>query len=476
MVEEAEVERWYREVEECLRKKGLWEKVIRRFPPNALRTAVKEILERFEARGMDPHLLDWCTAFSNVLDYPSINAFIQHLEEAGEVPPPPTMEELDSVIRSTVEELLRLKRELLSAGKVGERAWRELRERLLEVAEYGKKLTEYMSKASRASELEAMVRRLKQENRRLREELMKLKGRKEVKEYGPSGTESTRCPAGEEPVPLEWVRAFLSGSAEAQYAMIDYIRRNWYVLFPGRGAPPPKSVGEVPSPRALQAVKSLIAKLAGGYPNLYKVLKELADRYVAPSVLRYVMWCPATNQLFELRAYYRRGKYVEELRRVLTEGEVLRRIARELGEQVVTTPSLQAYVIKRAGTGSGRPFGLAPVITGWQYLQNPGIVIHELAYEIGDKCLVCGTDVRAFIPGATIIDGTLVQLIARCPVCKVIYWWIPQLKKWGIVYPTNVENLVKWGVWKPEWLNNLRRAVDELKKKGWTIGPYRSGI
>jgi len=79
-------ETYYDRVTRHFRETGVWERVIRRFPPKAIESAVKQIYERYVARNMDPEELDWATVFETLIDHETIDDFLSELEEKRLIP------------------------------------------------------------------------------------------------------------------------------------------------------------------------------------------------------------------------------------------------------------------------------------------------------------------------------------------------------------------------------------------------------
>lgn len=98
------VSHYYEVVKSCLEERGTWEKVIRKFPPKALEAAVAKILERIEEWRADPETFDWCVLFEDILDYDTIESFIQSLVDKGYLPK--TKDEMLSEIVSQYEKEL----------------------------------------------------------------------------------------------------------------------------------------------------------------------------------------------------------------------------------------------------------------------------------------------------------------------------------------------------------------------------------
>jgi hypothetical protein len=82
------------EKEEFLREEAekLYDRVVskciksQRFPPKAVVSLIKHILERFDEWGVDPETFDWCAHLQGLDDYESIYDFIAHLEEEQLIP------------------------------------------------------------------------------------------------------------------------------------------------------------------------------------------------------------------------------------------------------------------------------------------------------------------------------------------------------------------------------------------------------
>ena len=80
MAYESKVERYYRVVESHLKERGLWDDLLRKFPPNAIRSAIAEILDRLEEHFVDPETLDWGSLFEMMVDFNTVMDFIRYLE------------------------------------------------------------------------------------------------------------------------------------------------------------------------------------------------------------------------------------------------------------------------------------------------------------------------------------------------------------------------------------------------------------
>ena len=153
---EALVERYYGDVEYHLKAMDLWTETIRKFPPKAIRSAVKRILERFVKAGVDPEYFDWGTEFEKLVDFEKIADFISELEDAGKIP--------RDVEREALE--------------------RELSELEKRAAELGMRLVTE-KEHSKLVRLESQIEKLKEQLRKVREERKKLEERRErlLREY-----------------------------------------------------------------------------------------------------------------------------------------------------------------------------------------------------------------------------------------------------------------------------------------------------
>ena len=438
---ENQVERYYRIVESELKLRKLWERTIKKFPPNAIRQAVSEVLERLEARGIDPDTFDWGTAFAMLYEFPSISAFIEHLEREGWIPPI-TAEEIENYIRYTIEDLARLREVLKRYPKL----WSELRDRIAEVIGLSERVAELMGKARRVEELEAEVRRLR---RKVAE--LTARARREVREYGVAGVPVLRCPSGEEPILLDTILGFLMNDDNDINKLRSYVVEYHDLLFKGLSRP-----ASPESPTAFARARELVEEMFGKrHPSLFNLLWDLAKRGVRVGRLKFYAWCPVTDQIFEIRAGYRRGKYYRELGRAVPDDTVIRAIEREVGRPTAPpTPPGAVGVFRRPTRG---PFGIAPHVT----FARPEDVYAVL--EEGRKCPVCGTDLTGVMPYT---GHFMVHMYAgiQCPNCGSAILYFPGIG-WKYVSPPT--NYMEW--WKPEWISKL----EELKKKGFRIGhPY----
>jgi len=99
---ESKVERYFKVVESHLKERGLWDDLLRKFPPNAIRTAIAKILERLEEHYEDPETLDWGSLFEMMVDFETVKDFIRHLEKEKYIPP-----SLSEASRQAVDEIER---------------------------------------------------------------------------------------------------------------------------------------------------------------------------------------------------------------------------------------------------------------------------------------------------------------------------------------------------------------------------------
>lgn len=88
---------YYSVVQRCLEQRRLWDKVVRKFSPKALESAVRRVVERFVEAGRDPEEFNWCTFFTQILDHPTVESFVEWLIRERYVPPS-KREELEELI------------------------------------------------------------------------------------------------------------------------------------------------------------------------------------------------------------------------------------------------------------------------------------------------------------------------------------------------------------------------------------------
>ena len=182
MTFEEDVERYYSFVREHLEEIGAWERVVRKFPPMAIRAAVREILERFDQHNIDPETLDWGTTFEGLIDYDSIEDFIEDLERKGWVP-----SDIEERIEEYTAEMERYISEMIGEiGEVDPSALRRISEQIRMILGEEDKLSKMESEINRLREAVRRERRKKEEYsrkleqyeeeiRRLRDELERLK-------------------------------------------------------------------------------------------------------------------------------------------------------------------------------------------------------------------------------------------------------------------------------------------------------------
>ena len=180
-----DVERYYEVVRRHLEERGLWEETIRKFPPEAIRAAIRRILDRLYENNVDPDILDWETLFEGLRSFPSVDAFISYLERERYIPPSRELEaeKAKAEIERELTELLDLAKDVAPdvLKRVGDRVaeltglaeeLRRLRrqvERLREEARVEReKREEY---ARRAKELEELAEKLRAEVEALRREV-----------------------------------------------------------------------------------------------------------------------------------------------------------------------------------------------------------------------------------------------------------------------------------------------------------------
>ncbi|MEM2388955.1 MAG: hypothetical protein QXW20_08385 [Ignisphaera sp.] len=150
------VDRYYKVVEKCLIENNIYDRVIRKFPPMALRSAVREIVERFIKTENDVEQFDFCTFFADIYEFDSIADFIRYLDENRYIPPDPSREIAEAISqleRAAAELGMRLVKEEEWARITGQ--YERLKREVAKLREERKRLEE------RVKELEKMVEELK---------------------------------------------------------------------------------------------------------------------------------------------------------------------------------------------------------------------------------------------------------------------------------------------------------------------------
>jgi hypothetical protein len=97
------VEEYYDIAVSNLKSGSSWNETLRKMPPNAIRVAVKNILERFIMDGTDPKTFDWATEFELLKDFTTVQDFLTALEEQKKIPED-TMREALNLALQEVEE------------------------------------------------------------------------------------------------------------------------------------------------------------------------------------------------------------------------------------------------------------------------------------------------------------------------------------------------------------------------------------
>jgi hypothetical protein len=85
------VEYYYNVVKGHLERMKAWSRLIQKFPPQAVRAAVKGILERIEdarSRGIEIEAddIDWGSLFEGMIDYDKVESFLKAYEDIGALP------------------------------------------------------------------------------------------------------------------------------------------------------------------------------------------------------------------------------------------------------------------------------------------------------------------------------------------------------------------------------------------------------
>jgi len=78
--------KYYDRVVRHFQEVGIWNRIVRQFPPKAIEFAVKDICERFWENYEDPEELDWTSAFDLLGDHERIDDFMRELEQKRLIP------------------------------------------------------------------------------------------------------------------------------------------------------------------------------------------------------------------------------------------------------------------------------------------------------------------------------------------------------------------------------------------------------
>jgi molybdopterin converting factor small subunit len=97
------IEEYYDIVVRNLKSGSSWNETLRKMPPNAIRAAVKNILERFVMDGTDPKTFDWATEFELLKDFTTVQDFLASLEEQKKVPKDNMQEALNFALQEVEE-------------------------------------------------------------------------------------------------------------------------------------------------------------------------------------------------------------------------------------------------------------------------------------------------------------------------------------------------------------------------------------
>ena len=200
-VPESRVDQYYGIVERGLKRVDTWVDTLHKFPPNALRAAVRTILERFEMKNTDPATFDWASEFELLRDYDRVQDFIDQLEKEGRIPRD-TMAEMQNYALSQLEEM---------ADALGKRVISE---------KDCDKLTDY---EQRETKLRAEIKRLREAKERAEKEKAEL-SKLHVTPSAPSTPKVPMLPAEKEKPalpPPEMVQVKILGNIPPYVSTVD---------------------------------------------------------------------------------------------------------------------------------------------------------------------------------------------------------------------------------------------------------------
>jgi len=256
--------------------------------------------------------------------------------------------------------------------------------------------------------------------------------------------EGKRCPEGEEYLTLNMIARGLAGDRVAKTNIGNYVLRNYWLL---------ERLLRLEHYERLRNPLILADKLLMVFrtrnPTLAEKLKEIANNFEALEELRYYAWCPNTNQFFKIRARYVKGEYKESLASIVKPSQIIREIEKFI-EKKPTQP--QYKVIK-------------PTRRAWAVISSEPPKT-ELIEAIGAACPICGTPVTTMKYMEVMIMGYQRVATLWCPTCKTTFWAMHGAT--GIVIGANPP--INWRkTWPEEW----KRRLEELRSKGFVIGPVR---
>ncbi|MEM1834751.1 MAG: hypothetical protein QXO80_06000 [Thermosphaera sp.] len=99
-----EVDTYYSYIENCIKKRP------RRWTYAKIRHAIYYILSVLREKGIDPHILDWCSTFQSMMDYSSVHAYLKDHPEIGK-----KLETLDQGFQEAYADAIKI---IEMAGKI----------------------------------------------------------------------------------------------------------------------------------------------------------------------------------------------------------------------------------------------------------------------------------------------------------------------------------------------------------------------
>lgn len=112
------IEHFYLVVATHLRSVGTWTATLKRFPPGAIRGAIKQILIRLTtSTHTRSYLFDWGVEFEQLRDHQTINDFIEYLEAEYKIPNNWAEEACNYTLTKLEEEADALGKHILSSAE-----------------------------------------------------------------------------------------------------------------------------------------------------------------------------------------------------------------------------------------------------------------------------------------------------------------------------------------------------------------------
>ena len=148
------VDTYYKRVETYLRHVKLWSIIVKKFPPKAVRSAVKRVLDSYLMQNLDPETLDWEATFELLKDYDTVDSFVGYLKTSGKIPASREEETWGYALSEAEKMAATLESRIISEKKY---------EKLLGFEQENRKLKEQIKRLRREKELSEKEKMKKEE-------------------------------------------------------------------------------------------------------------------------------------------------------------------------------------------------------------------------------------------------------------------------------------------------------------------------